>query len=109
MYYITNTVQYNPKLHHEADYAECTAWYTVDHVLTMKTQRKLHINLKKTKVMHLNLTEPHPHIMIDAEELIWEATLMPRTVFRRISQVELTKQETVIATSITYKNQTYIT
>ena len=29
----------------------------------------LHINLKKTKVMHLNLTEPHPQIMIDGEEL----------------------------------------
>ena len=27
---------------------------------------------------------------------------MPRTVFRRISQVELTKQETVIAASVTY-------
>ena len=29
----------------------------------------LHINMKKTKVMHLNLTEPHPQIMIDGEEL----------------------------------------
>ena len=28
----------------------------------------LHINMKKTKVMHLNLTEPHPQIMIDGEE-----------------------------------------
>ena len=30
---------------------------------------ELHINMKKTKVMHLNLTEPHPQIMIDGEEL----------------------------------------
>ena len=29
----------------------------------------LHINIKKTKVMHLNLTEPHPQIMIDGGEL----------------------------------------
>ena len=29
----------------------------------------LHINMKKTKVMHLNLTEPHPQSMIDGEEL----------------------------------------
>ena len=29
----------------------------------------LHINMKKTKVMHLNLTEPHPLIMINGEEL----------------------------------------
>ena len=29
----------------------------------------LHINMKKTKVMHLNLTEPHPQIRIDGEEL----------------------------------------
>ena len=29
----------------------------------------LHINMEKTKVMHLNLTEPHPQIMIDGEEL----------------------------------------
>ena len=29
----------------------------------------LHINMKKTKVMHLNLTEPHSQIMIDDEEL----------------------------------------
>ena len=29
----------------------------------------LHINMKKTKVMYLNLTEPHPQIMIDGEEL----------------------------------------
>ena len=29
----------------------------------------LHIHMKKTKVMHLNLTEPHPQIMIDGEEL----------------------------------------
>ena len=29
----------------------------------------LHITVKKTKVMHLNLTEPHPQIMIDGEEL----------------------------------------
>ena len=28
----------------------------------------LHINMK-TKVMHLNFTEPHPQIMIDGEEL----------------------------------------
>ena len=55
----------------------------------------LYINMKKTKVTHLNLTEPHPHIMIDGEELeavddftIWEATLVLRTVFRSISQLE---------------------
>ena len=29
----------------------------------------LHINMKKTKVMHLNLTESHPQIRIDGEEL----------------------------------------
>ena len=29
----------------------------------------LHINMKKTKVIHLNLTEPHPQLMIDGEEL----------------------------------------
>ena len=29
----------------------------------------LHINMKKTKVMHLNLTEPHPQITIDGEKL----------------------------------------
>ena len=29
----------------------------------------LHINVKKTKAMYLNLTEPHPQIMIDGEEL----------------------------------------
>ena len=29
----------------------------------------VHINMKKTKVMHLNLTGPHPQIMIDGEEL----------------------------------------
>ena len=40
--------------------------------------------------------------------LIWEATLVPWTVFRRISQLELTKQETVIAAFVTYGNQTYI-
>ena len=40
--------------------------------------------------------------------LIWETTLVLRTVFRRISQLELTKQETVIAASVTYGNQTYI-
>ena len=40
--------------------------------------------------------------------LIWEATLVPRTVFRRISQLELTKQETVIAAFVTYGNQKYI-
>ena len=75
----------------------------------------LHINTKKTKVMHLNLTEPHPQIMIDGDEveagttlLIWEATLVSRTVFRRISQLELTKQDTVIAASVTYGNQTYM-
>ena len=28
-----------------------------------------HINMKKTKSMHLNLTEPHPQILIDDEEL----------------------------------------
>ena len=33
---------------------------------------------------------------------------MLRTVFRRISKLELTKQETVIAASVTYGNQTYI-
>ena len=37
--------------------------------------------------------------------LIWEATLVPRTAFRRISQLELTNQETVIAASVTYGNQ----
>ena len=66
----------------------------------------VHINMKNTKVMHLNLTGPHPQIMIDGD--IWEATLVPRTVFRRISQLELTKQETEIATSVIYGNQTYI-
>ena len=29
----------------------------------------LHISMKKTKVMHLNLTEPHPQMVIDGEEL----------------------------------------
>ena len=28
--------KYNPRLHYEADYTECTAWYTVDHVLTTR-------------------------------------------------------------------------
>ena len=71
--------------------------------------------MKKTKVMHLNLTEPHPQITIDGEKLeavddftYLEATLVPRTVFRRISQLELTKQETVTAASVTFGNQTYI-
>ena len=51
----------------------------------------LHINMKKTKVMHLNLTEPHPQILIDGENLeavddfTYLATLVPRTMFRRIS------------------------
>ena len=40
--------------------------------------------MKKTKVMHLNLTEPHPQITIDGEKLeavddftYLEATLVP--------------------------------
>ena len=36
MHSITNTVQYYPRLHYEADYTECTSWYTVDHVLSIR-------------------------------------------------------------------------
>ena len=36
MHSITNTVQYNPRLHYEAVYTEYTAWYTVDYVLTIR-------------------------------------------------------------------------
>ena len=40
------------------------------HVLNENAKKAgLHSNMKKTKVMHLNLTEPHPQIMIDGEEL----------------------------------------
>ena len=71
----------------------------------------LHINMKKTKVMHLNLTEPHPQIMIDGEELeaVDDFTYLGSNISAENSvQLELTKQEKVIATSITYGNQTYI-
>ena len=34
--YHISSVQYNPRLQYEANYTECTAWYTVDHVLTIR-------------------------------------------------------------------------
>ena len=36
---------------------------------SLTNSHNVFINMKKTKVMHLNLTEPHPQIMIDGEEL----------------------------------------
>ena len=65
--------------------------------------------------MHLNLTEPHPQIMIDGEELeaVDDFTYLGSNIsaensVQKDSQLELTKQETVIAPSVTYGNQTYI-
>ena len=76
----------------------------------------LYIYMKKTKVMHLNLTEPHPHIIrIDGEELeaVDDFTYLGSNISAENSvqkdiSARITKQETVISASVTYGNQTYI-
>ena len=72
--------------------------------------------MKKTKVMHLNLTEPHPQITIDGEKLeaVDDFTYLgsnisaENSVQKDISARIGSKQEAVNAASVTFGNQTYI-
>ena len=65
------------------------------------------INQKKTKVMCMNLNPgEHPPIKINEEEL-GTATSVLRTVYRKISQSESTKQGIATVAYVTYGNLTY--
>ena len=68
------------------------------------------INQKKTKVMCMNLKE-RPQFKIDEEEFEvvtdWAATSVLRTVCRKVSQPESTKQGIGTVAYVTYGNLTY--
>ena len=69
--------------------------------------------MKKTIVMHLNLTEPHPQIMIDGEQLeaVDDLTYLGSNISAENSvqkDISARINKPVIAASVTYGNQTYI-
>ena len=71
--------------------------------------------MKKTKVMHLNLTEPYPQIMIDGEELeamddftYLGSNISAENSVQKDISARINKTRKIIAASVTYGNQRYI-